>query len=138
RFGASRNGIAVSAVETTARATRSRAAAQGRLAGCRRRFFPGLPVYISGGDSVHFHAQRWTGPSSFQCHRHRDVVFDGLRLRAHDRASPVAGGYFDGCPWVDSRGPDHGVGRMKRMRFPSLIAIAVVLAGDNALAQETA
>jgi hypothetical protein len=28
-----------------------------------------------------------------QCHRHRDVVSDGLRLRTHDRASPVACGY---------------------------------------------
>src|SRR5205823_13334074 len=94
------------------------------------------PVHVPGRDSVHFHAQRWTGPSSFQCHRHRDVVFDGLLLRAHDRASPVAGGYFDGYSGVGSRGHNHGAGRMRRMRALAFLAIVVVLAGDDALAQE--
>ena len=109
---------------------------QGRLAGCARRFSAGVPVHVSGGDSVHFHAQRRAGPARLQCHRHRDVVSDGLRFRTHDRASPVAGGYFDGCSRIDSGGHDHGAGRMKQMRLFALIAFAVVLAGDNALAQE--
>ena len=32
----------------------SRALAQGRLAGRRRRLSPGVPVHVPGGDSVHF------------------------------------------------------------------------------------
>jgi hypothetical protein len=31
-------------------------------------------------------------PACVQCYRHRDVVSDGLRLRKHDRASPMACG----------------------------------------------
>ena len=108
--------------------------AQGRLAGCRRRFSPGIPVHVPGGDSVHFHAQRRAGPARLQRDRHRDVVLDRLCLRTRDRAPPVADGHFDGRSRVDSRRPDHGAGRMKQMRLIALIAIAVVFAGDNALA----
>src|SRR5947199_9362256 len=49
----------------------------------------------------------------------------------------MAGGYFDGYSWVDSRGSDHSAGRMKQILFPALTVIAVVLAGDNALAGAT-
>src|SRR5437660_12860464 len=49
----------------------------------------------------------------------------------------MAGGYFDGYCWVDSGRHDHNAGRMKQMRFPVLIVIAVVLPGGNALADPT-
>src|SRR5205809_40531 len=80
---------------------------------------------------------RRASPARLQCHGHRDVVFDGPRLRTHDRASPVAGGYFDGYSGVDSRGHNHGAGRMRRVRALAFLAIVVVLAGDNALAGVT-
>ena len=63
------------------------------------------------------HAERRTGPACVQCHRHRDVVSDGLRLRKHDRASPVACGYCDGCSRVHSRRHDHGAGRISHVRL---------------------
>ena len=64
--------------------------------GVDRRVSDRLRLHVSGGDSVHLHAERRAGPARVQCHRHRDVVSDGLRLRTHDRASPVAGGC---CRW---------------------------------------
>ena len=85
---------------------------QGRLAGCHRRVSPRVRLHVSGGDPVHFHAERRAGPACVQCHRHRDVVSDRLRLRKHDRASPVARGYCDGCSRVHARRHDHGTGRI--------------------------
>src|SRR5207302_4198945 len=107
------------------------------LAGRGWRFFPGVFFHLPGGDSVHFHALPRASPARLQRRRHRDVVFDGLRSGTHDRASPMASGYCDGYSWVDSRGHDHNAGRMKQMRFPALIVIAVILAGGNALAGAT-
>ena len=40
-----------------------------------------VPLHVSGGDAVHLHAGRRTGPACVQCDRHRDVVRVGLCLR---------------------------------------------------------
>ena len=105
--------------------------------GAARRVSPGVPVHVPGGDSVHLHAERHAGPARLQRHRHRDVVLDRLCLWDVRRAPPVADGHFDGRPRRRPRGPHHGAGRMKTMRPIAFIAIAVVLAGHNTLAQTT-
>ena len=45
----------------------TRAPEQGRLAGCRRRVSDRVPLHVSGGDPVHLHAERRTGPACVQC-----------------------------------------------------------------------
>ncbi len=42
--------------------------------GALRRVRARVPLHVSGGDPVHVHAGRRTGPACLQCHRHRDVV----------------------------------------------------------------
>jgi hypothetical protein len=69
-----------------------------------------------------------------QCHRHRDVVSHGLRLRTPDRASPVAGGSVDGRARVPARRHDHGIGRIAVRRLV-YVAMAIALMDQAVFAQ---
>ena len=86
------------AAKATARVARSCPLAQGQLAGGRRRFSLGIPIHVSGGDSVPFHAKRRAGSARFQRDRHRDAVLDRLCLWEVRRAPAVADWHFDGRP----------------------------------------
>ena len=77
-------------------------------------------------------------PSCVQCHRHRDVVSDGLRLRNNKRPSPVAGGSCDGRARVHARRHDHGAGRIVTCDYWPSLTIAIALLNDAIFAQAPA
>src|SRR3954469_4040839 len=95
----------------------------------------GIPRHVSGGDPVHLCEQPHLGDACLQRHRHRPVVRDRLCLWTCCGIPSLGNWPRHGCSGGQPCRNHHGTGRIKRMRFFALIAVAIVLAGGNALAQ---